>query len=167
MKGAKRDKINSNPGLGCPEPQITSHRYIHRGSSLFDDDQPLTRLYPLPVIPLLIQCPPRDDSDVAEIRFQKTREIYRSGCRFANEISRIMPRSARRADLPNRALFDRSLRHRRIRFIEIAKFTFYHSSAPIPSLRPILIIFTILYRRILRKELTRSAHTCERMYAKW
>lgn len=42
VKGAKRDKINSNPALGCPESQITSHRYIHWGSSLFDADQPLT-----------------------------------------------------------------------------------------------------------------------------
>jgi len=56
VKGARRDKINSNPGLGCPEPQITSHRYIHRGSSLFDD-QPLT---PVTCHPFTyVQCPAR------------------------------------------------------------------------------------------------------------
>ncbi|CAL1687095.1 unnamed protein product [Lasius platythorax] len=29
VREARRDKINSNPGLGCPEPQITSHCYIY------------------------------------------------------------------------------------------------------------------------------------------
>lgn len=79
MKGAKRDKINSNPGLGCPEPQITSHRYIyiedHPSSTMTDPLHGYTRYLSSPYLSNVHREKERDDSDVAEIRFQKTREI--------------------------------------------------------------------------------------------
>jgi len=99
VKGAERDKINSNPALGCPEPQITSHRYIHRGSSLFDADHPLhgyTRY-----LSSLYLSDVHHDSDVAEIRFQKTHIqsivlLLRSVILIINKIFRIMIYSQRK-----------------------------------------------------------------------
>lgn len=160
VKGAKRDKINSNPGLGCPEPQITSRRYIHRGSSLFDDDQPLTRLYSLPVIPLLIQCPPRDDSDVFEIRFQKTRDIPNiaqireiSDSRMSSPELYLDPRRKNsRTRLIARSLI--ALIRRHVVGSVLSKLRNSRRTIPSPPSAPpteILIIFMILYRGILRK----------------
>jgi hypothetical protein len=88
--GAVRDKINSNPALGCPEPQITSHRYIHRGSSLFDADQPPYTVTPATCHPFTY---PMSTTTVTWPRFdfkRHTRAIHRFWLllryRFANNI---------------------------------------------------------------------------------